>query len=36
MALNDYKIKYFENLRRCQKCVLPESFPGITFDQKRV
>ena len=24
---------YFLNMRRCKKCVLPETFPGIEFDE---
>ena len=27
---------YFKNLRRCTKCILPETFPGIKFDQDGV
>ncbi len=27
---------YIENLKRCKKCILPESFPYIEFDEKGV
>lgn len=33
MEIDDTKIK---KLRRCSKCLLPETFPGIQFDQKGV
>lgn len=28
--------EYFINMRRCKKCILPETFPGIKFDEKGV
>jgi hypothetical protein len=27
---------YFHDIRRCSKCILPETFPGIYFDEERV
>ncbi len=33
MGVNESNIR---NLRRCTKCLLPETFPGITFDDKGV
>lgn len=27
---------YFETMKRCTKCILPETFPGISFDQEGV
>jgi hypothetical protein len=27
---------YFETMKRCTKCILPETFPGITFDEESV
>ena len=24
---------YFNTMKRCKKCVLPETFPGIEFDE---
>jgi len=26
--------KHFNQMKRCSKCILPETFPGITFDKK--
>jgi len=40
--MNFYRIKdgnideYFRNMRRCKRCILPETFPGIIFDEKGV
>jgi hypothetical protein len=28
--------EYFTNMQRCTKCILPETFPGIKFDEKGV
>jgi glucosamine--fructose-6-phosphate aminotransferase (isomerizing) len=28
--------KMFDNVRRCTRCILPETFPGITFDKEGV
>ena len=28
--------KYFANMRRCTKCVLPETFPRIKYDENGV
>jgi len=28
--------EYFSNMRRCAKCILPETFPGIEFDEDGV
>ena len=33
---NSESYPVFENLRRCTKCILPESFPGISFDSDGV
>lgn len=30
---NDEITDYFKNMKRCTKCILPETFPGIEFDQ---
>ncbi len=27
---------YFETMRRCTRCILPETFPGITFDEEGI
>lgn len=29
---NEDMEEYFTNMRRCTKCILPETFPGIEFD----
>jgi len=29
-------MKFFQNMKLCQKCISPETFPGITFDQEGV
>jgi asparagine synthetase B (glutamine-hydrolysing) len=31
----DYDTRSFEKLKRCTKCLLPETFPFIEFDEKR-
>jgi hypothetical protein len=28
--------EYFTNMKRCTKCILPETFPGIEFDENGV
>ena len=28
--------KYFQTMKRCTRCILPETFPGIRFDEKGV
>ena len=33
---NDEIEEYFANMRRCTKCILPETFPGIEFDENGV
>jgi glucosamine--fructose-6-phosphate aminotransferase (isomerizing) len=30
----DFEIEGFDDLKRCKKCILPETFPGISFDEE--
>ena len=34
--MNNYEIEYFKNMSRCRKCILPETFPGIKFNQEKI
>jgi len=36
MAADENWGRYVENLRRCTKCILPETFPGIKFDKEGI
>lgn len=33
---NNYDNKFFPNLKRCTRCILPETFPGIEFNDQGV
>lgn len=33
---NDDIVEYFTNMKRCTKCILPETFPGIEFNENGV
>ena len=33
---NDDAVEFFANMRRCTRCILPETFPGIKFDENGV
>jgi glucosamine--fructose-6-phosphate aminotransferase (isomerizing) len=33
---NDDMEKYYDKLKKCTRCILPETFPGIKFDQSGV
>ncbi len=37
MKINNNEVeKYFDNMKRCTTCILPETFPGIKYDQSGV